>query len=131
MPLQPGEYPEEVLRFIERRIASVPHLEALLLLWENPGVSWADTDVATRVYIGREHAQIVLQELAQSGLIAATGDSPGRYSYNPEWDEEQLMEKVATTYRRHLVHVASLIHAKAGSKAVRDFARAFQMKREE
>jgi hypothetical protein len=41
------------------------------------------------------------------------------------------MQQVAACYRRQLVHVASLIHAKAASEAVRDFARAFQLKRED
>ena len=39
------------------------------------------------------------------------------------------MAAVAATYRRQLVGVSSVIHAK-GSPALRDFARAFQWKGE-
>jgi hypothetical protein len=126
-----SEIPEEVLRFIERRIDSVPHLETLLLLWENPKRSWADADIAARVYIGTEQAHCVVADLARSGLIAPEPAAPERHAYNPAWDEWQLMEKVAVAYRQHLVHMAGLIHAKAASPAVRDFARAFQFKSEE
>jgi hypothetical protein len=128
--MPPGEFPEEVLRFIERRIDSVPHLESLLLLWENPSVAWSDADIAARVYVSREQGQAVLRDLARHGLIAAVGEAPERYAYNSAWDESQLMSKVATAYRGHLVFLAGLIHQKSGSKAVRDFARAFQFKSE-
>jgi hypothetical protein len=126
-----SEIPGEVLRFIERRIDSVPHLETLLLLWENPTRSWADADIAARVYISAEQARGVVTDLARNGLIAPEPTAPERHVYNPAWDEWQLMEKVATAYRQHLVHLAGLIHAKAASPAVRDFARAFQFKSEE
>jgi hypothetical protein len=126
-----GEVPEDVLRFIERRIDSVPHLEALLLLWENPAVSWAEGDIAARVYVSRERAQTVLRDLVRHGLIAFSGESPERYTYNSAWDDNQLMKKVAVTYRRHLVDLAGLIHTKAASGAVQDFARAFRLKSED
>lgn len=130
--MQRREIPEEVLRFIERRIDSVPHLEALLLLRENPAQSWSDSEVAARVYVSRERAQLVLADLLRHGLIVAAPEAPVTlYSYNGTWDEEHLMDKVAAAYSRQLVHVASLIHAKAASEAVRDFARAFRLKDED
>jgi len=128
--MQRREIPEEVLRFIERRIDSVPHLEALLLLRENPEKPWSDGDIAARVYVSRERAQIILADLVRHGLISA-GAAPATYSYNGAWDEEQLMDKVAAAYGKQLVHVASLIHAKSASEAVRDFARAFRLKDED
>jgi predicted ArsR family transcriptional regulator len=127
--MQRVEFPEEVLRFIERRIDSVPHLETLLLLWEKPATEWSESDIAARVYISSEKARSVLQDLARHGLITA-GPSE-RYSYNTTWDESRLMDKVAASYRSHLVRLAGLIHAKAGSQAVRDFARAFHFKTED
>ncbi|MEO8313655.1 MAG: hypothetical protein ABI645_02575 [Pseudomonadota bacterium] len=129
--MQKGEVPEDVLRFIERRIDSVPHLEALLLLWKNPAVAWTEGDISARVYVSRDQAQAILRDLARHGLINVTSEVPNLYSYNVAWDESQLMDKVATTYRRHLVRLAELIHEKAGSEAVRDFARAFKFKAED
>jgi len=126
-----GEIPEEVLRFIERRIDSVPHLETLLLLWENSARSWGDAEIAARVYISVDQARGVLADLARNGLIAPDTAAPERYTYNAAWDEGKLIEKIAATYRQHLVHLSEVIHAKAASPAVRDFARAFQFKTEE
>lgn len=128
--MQRREIPEEVLRFIERRIDSVPHLEALLLLRENPAKSWSDGEVAARVYVSRERAQVILADLLRHGLIAVAAPpaTATLYAYNGTWDEEHLMDKVAAAYGKQLVHVASLIHEKAASEAVRDFARAFRLK---
>jgi hypothetical protein len=123
--------PEDVLRFIERRIDTVPHLEALLLLWEDPQVSWSDSEIAARVYVSRERALGVLQDLARHDLIRASSESAERYVYNTAWDEARLMQKVADTYRRHLVDLARIIHTKSASEAVREFARAFQLKNED
>lgn len=120
-----------MLRFLERRIDSVPHLETLLLLWENPAVAWSEADIARRVYVSPEQARGILVDLARHRFIAAAASSPDSYSFDVAWDTEKIMQQVAACYRRQLVHVASLIHAKAASEAVRDFARAFQFKRED
>jgi hypothetical protein len=122
------DIPEDVLRFITRRIDSVPHLEALLLLRENLSTAWTEEEISTRVYVSRDQARSILQDLARHGLITASTDFPDRYLYDSAWDEAQIMPKVATAYRRHLVYVSSLIHSKASSEAVREFARAFQLK---
>lgn len=128
--MQRAEIPEEVLHFIVRRIDSVPHLETLLLLRENPAQPWTDEEVSARVYVSRELARSILQDLARHGMIAPAGASE-RYAYDAAWDEAQLMSKVAAAYRQHLTHVAGLIHSKASSEAVRQFARAFQFKNKE
>lgn len=129
--LQRTDISQDVLDFIVRRIDSVPHLEALLLLWENPASAWSEDEVAARVYVGRDRARIILADLARNGLIQARPGHPVLHSYNPAWDERQFMQKVALTYRRHLVHIASFIHAKASSDAVREFARAFELKKQD
>jgi hypothetical protein len=123
--------PDDVLRFIERRIDSVPHLETLLLLREQPEVSWSDGAVAARVYVSRERARDILRDLSRNGLISPARHASELYSYSEDWDELNLMEKVAETYRHHLIGLSRIIHEKAGSAAVQDFARAFQFKREE
>src|SRR5688572_27634042 len=106
---------DEVLDFIARRIDSVPHLEALLLFWENPGSVWTSTEIAARVYVSRDTARAILQDLARHGFIADTEASDVSYRYQQGWDEAQVLPRVADAYRRHLVQVAELIHAKAGS----------------
>jgi hypothetical protein len=122
------DIPNDVLDFIVRRIDSVPHLETLLLFWESPDAPWTDGSVAARVYVSRDKAREILQDLARHGFIAKTAQRPDGYVYQPAWDEAQLVPKIAAAYRQHLVHVASIIHAKASYGSVQEFARAFQFK---
>ncbi|MGC3982786.1 MAG: hypothetical protein QM808_16165 [Steroidobacteraceae bacterium] len=117
-----------MLRFIERRIDSVPHLEALLLLWENAANEWTAEQIAARIYVSREHAGKVLRDLANHGLIVAGAIPAPAYRYNIGWDEADVMSQVAANYRRHLARIAGMIHAKSASEAVREFARAFEIK---
>jgi hypothetical protein len=120
--------PEDVLRFIADRIDSVPHLEALLLLWESPKQRWSESEIAARVYVKGDIARRLLQDLAHRHLIAESGSL---YVYNATWDDSnQLMPRVADTYRRHLIRIAKIIHSKA-SPGVQEFARAFQLKKED
>src|SRR5262245_21505098 len=142
--MEEQELPADVLRFILDRIDSVPHLEALLLLWESGGKPWTEAEVANRVYVRGDTAHGVLEKLVQRGLVreerapasSSTSTPVGATSsgtffvYDPSWDPgEVLMPRVAATYRRHLVKVANVIHEKAPS-SVEEFAKAFQLKKD-
>lgn len=119
---------ETVLRFISERIDTVPQLEALLLLWQEPGKSWTAEEIARRVYVSPETARQILRSL-QARQLATDEDGPC-YRYSAAWDGSgTLMAEVASTYRRHLVRIATFIHSGA-SASVRDFARAFDFKKE-
>jgi hypothetical protein len=127
---EPADIPDDVLRFLVDRIDTVPHLEALLLLWEGSGRPWTEAEIATRVYVDAETSRSLLQDLVRQRLVAAEEGPPTRYVYDPAWDETgELMPRLASTYARHLVRVAQLIHSKA-SPGVREFARAFQLKKD-
>ena len=129
--MQEEALPEDILRFIGERIDSVPHLEALLLLWENPRHRWTEAEIAARVYVSADTARGVLQDLAQRRFIAADAAGGIHYVYDPTWDESaQMMPRLAATYRRHLIRVARIIHSKA-SPGVQEFARAFQLKKDD
>jgi len=122
------ELPEDIVRFILDRIDSVPHMEALLLLWETPEKTWTEVEIARRVYVSVDVARAILQDLAGRKLAAVRAESGAGYRYDSAWDPTGAeMAAVARTYRQQLVRVASLIHSK-GSPALRDFARAFQFK---
>jgi predicted ArsR family transcriptional regulator len=122
------ELPEEIVRFILNRIDSVPHMEALLLLWETPEKAWTEAEIAARVYVSVDVARVILQDLVGRKLAAVRAESGAGYRYDSAWDPTgEEMAAVARTYRQQLVRVASLIHSK-GSPALRDFARAFQFK---
>jgi hypothetical protein len=124
------EIPARVLQFLAERIDTVPQLEALLLLWENPQRPWSEEELAGRIYVGRSVAATILYSLQRQQLVTADPVSPVRYRYNPQWDPSgEVMPEVAAAYRRHLVPLATFIHSRA-STAVREFARAFDLKKD-
>lgn len=127
--MERGTIPEDILRFVADSIDSVPHLEALLLLWEYSDKVWTEEEIAQRVYISRDNARATLHDLVRRQFVTTeSAVADHRYRYDPRWDESrQMMPRVADCYRRHLVGLANFIHSKA-SLAVRDFARAFQFK---
>ena len=124
------EIPARVLQFLAERIDSVPQLEALLLLWEDPQRLWSEEELAGRIYVSRQVAATILQALQRQQLVIAEPASTVRYRYNPQWDDSgEVMPEVAAAYRRHLVPLATFIHSRA-STAVREFARAFDLKKD-
>jgi hypothetical protein len=122
-----ADVPADVLLFLADRIDSVPHLEALLLLWRSGGRQWSAEEVAARVYVDLDTAHRLLLDLERQGLIAAAPGDPPRYAYDPSWDTRaEFMPRLAAEYDRKLVRIASFLHSKA-SPGVREFARAFKL----
>ena len=53
----------EVYRFILEHIESVPHLEALTLLWNGRPQPWTVENLAQRLYVSEEMVESLLQDL--------------------------------------------------------------------
>lgn len=125
-----SQHDAEVRQFLLDQIDSVPHLEALLLLWNSRPKLWEADELARRLYVGREVALRLLQDLARQQLIDSDAGSPERYGYRDEpADRSRLIRMVDETYRREIVRISTLIHSKP-SLPVRDFARAFRFTKE-
>ncbi|HEX5430754.1 MAG TPA: hypothetical protein VFW83_02210, partial [Bryobacteraceae bacterium] len=75
-------------KFIFDQIDSVPHLEALLLIWSSRPMPWAAEDLAKRLYIELSFAKTISQDLARQNLIAPGED--GRYYYEPNPERDEL-----------------------------------------
>ena len=116
----------EIDRFILSEIDSVPHLEALLLLWNSRPKQWSIEELARFLYIPADRTREILQNLQQRELAVMTFSG---CFYNPKSSRDNLMEELDHTYRRELVRVSNMIHSKA-SPAVREFARAFRFKKD-
>ena len=120
----------DVLRFIFERIQSVPHLEALLLIWNSRPQPWSANDLAKRLYVERSVALALLQDLTLQNLIVSDPGSPEQYFCESRSDEsDKLIVAVQAKYRAEIVGVSTMIHRKASS-AVRDFADAFRFTKE-
>ncbi|HEX3985569.1 MAG TPA: hypothetical protein VHX13_03075 [Acidobacteriaceae bacterium] len=122
----PNPQRAEVDRFILSEIDSVPHLEALLLLWNSRPKQWPVEELASFLYIPVDRTREILQDLQQRELAVMTFSG---CFYNPNFGRDNLMEELDRTYRRELVRVSNTIHSKA-SPAVREFARAFRLKKD-
>lgn len=121
---------EQVDRFLVDEIDTVPQLEALLLIWNRRPKKWYCSEIAKALYISQELAQEVINHLVLHHLLVKVENSSDCYALRTDSPEkEQLLASLDAMYRRELVRVSNLIHAKA-SRAVRDFASAFRFKKE-
>jgi hypothetical protein len=117
-------------QFVLEHVDSVPHLEALLLLWNTRPHVWSATELAGRLYVSTDGAKAILQELTRQHLISCSSEEEQQYCYSSDSKEQNsVLQSVDETYRREMVAVSSMIHFKA-SRAVRDFARAFRFTKE-
>lgn len=115
----------DVDHFILDEIDSVPHLEALLLLWNRRPRSWSVDDLAHDLYVSGDKTTDILRDLQARGLVAWEAD---RCSFNVSYPRPELMQATDRLWRRELIRISSLIHSKA-SPSVRQFASAFRLRK--
>lgn len=117
--------PADLRDFILRHIASVAHVEALLLLRAEPAEVWDAARMAKRLYTTEATAAAVLEDLATDGFLAA---SAGGYRFQCASDELDAMTgRLAAAYARHLIPVTNIIHARP--RRIREFADAFKFRK--
>jgi hypothetical protein len=119
----------DVDRFILTNIDSVPHLEALLLLWQNPSEHWTIEGVAQRLWIDCEDTRNILNDLARNQFLNVIVGELERYTYRADPGNDRILRGVADIYRQEMIRISTMIHAKPSS-AVRAFARAFRFTKE-
>ncbi len=117
---------QEVDQFIQSEIDTVPHLEALLLLWNSRPNQWTVLEMANALYVSPGAARNVLQSLARRGLLTSGTGEPLSYCYKPASSQQNdLIEAVDFTYRKNLIRISRMIHSKA-APSIRGFADAFR-----
>jgi len=127
--MEPDPIPDDVRRFIVQCIPSVPYLEAILLLKDDPAVTWTPRQLASRLYVGEADAMQLLLEL-QAAEIVAPAPQANTFGFAPATPQmREMFNRVAMAYRRHLIDVTKLIHVKANRKA-QHFANAFIWRKE-
>jgi DNA-binding MarR family transcriptional regulator len=72
---------DKVYTFVLDQIETVPHLEALLLLWNSRPQPWTVENLAKRLYISTEIVDALLDDLARRGLIVCVQGTPDGYRY--------------------------------------------------
>lgn len=120
----------DVYEYILEKIDSVPHLEAVILLWNSRPVGWSAEELASRLYISTEKTAELLQDLIRHQFVQQVPSTPPRYSYLARnEDQNEWMIRVDAAYRREIVRISTMLHSKT-SPSVREFARAFRFKKE-
>ena len=119
----------DVDQFLRDHIDTVPHLEALLLLWNSRPKEWSVEEMAKGLFLPPEAAKEILEDLLRQHLIVHISGSYEAFRYEPQPDEDKLIAAVDSTYRKELIRISRLIHSKP-SAAVREFARAFRIKKD-
>ena len=112
--------------FILHEIDTVPHLEALLLLWNSRPQEWSLKDMASALYLSPDLTRQVITDLERRGFAALTDNQLFLYRST---DRDQLIELVDRTYRRQIVRISNMIHSKPAA-SLREFARAFRFKKD-
>ena len=111
-------------------VTTVCALEAIILLWNSRPVGWTSSELASRLYLPAENVTELLNDLIRRQLAQHITGVPLRYCYLPRNDEQnEWMYKVDVAYRRELVRISTMLHSKSSS-SVREFARAFRIKKD-
>src|SRR5215471_14899008 len=97
----------QVDRFILEQIDSVPHLEALLLLFNNQPKAWSVDEMARSLYVRNEVASKILESLVHRRLIDVNPDDAGNYVYSPDDNgKNTLMVNVDAVYRKEVARIS-------------------------
>jgi hypothetical protein len=119
--------PQDVLRFLQERIDTVPHLEALLIIWSSK-TAWNAQQLSGRIYVDVASAQVLLLSLQRAGLLQSA--DAVSFEFDASWPgAQELVPRVSHTYYANIMRVTELIHGKPSS-SILDFARAFDFKKE-
>lgn len=125
-----GKRESEVHQFVLDQIESVPHLEALLLLWNSRPQPWTVQNLASRLYVSNDIVRMLLDDLTRRKLVVLEAGPPAAYRYAAaSMEQDQVIAALDELYRREVVRISTMIHSKPSS-SVRAFARAFRFTRE-
>lgn len=116
--------PDRVRRFLLTSIPSVPHLEALMLLWREQERAFTVDEIASRLYVSSGVASALSEELALADLLTSEGDGARYRARTQPPALRALLDELDHTYARQVRAVAELIHNNLGRKAG-SFANAF------
>lgn len=126
--MDPG-IPEDIIEFINARIASVVQLEVLLLLHAEQGKQWTADELAEQLRIEPAWAAGQLESLCNDGLLVCQPAAVLVYRYQPRTPElAAMVDALARIYAERRVSVISLIFSKPPDP-LRDFADAFRFRK--
>jgi hypothetical protein len=128
---EPKVEERDVFRFLFARIDSVPHLEALLLIWRSRPRPWHTADISANLFIAANEGEKIAHDLVRRGLIAVSASDPPCFHYRKrDAQQDAMMEAIEETYRSDLIKVSRFIHSKQRN-SMSDFADAFRFRKDQ
>lgn len=121
--------PDDVHRFVLTSVASVPFLEAMLLLRAHPSTAWSASELAQRLFVSTALGEELLAELSDAGL-ALPAEGAGIFRWNSGTAMGVVVDRLANLYAVNVVDVTELIHSRQERRA-RQFADAFRLRRKQ
>ena len=123
----PDELPAEVRDLIARNLASMEHVDALLVLHRAPDRRWTSDDLAAELHANPPSVTRTLRDLTSSGLVAEAGDG---FHFAPATPAlRRATELLLEAYNARPVTLVRAIYDRPPS-AVKSFADAFRIKPE-
>ena len=122
------EIPEDLRRFVLTSVPAVPFVEALLVFREAAGVPVTIELLARRLYMGEREAAAIVEQLRAAHIIEPVSGGAG-HRYDPAPELAEMLEKLVSFYRSHLLEVTNLIHSRAPRMA-HQFADAFRLRKD-
>lgn len=109
--------------FLNRHIASVEHVEVLLLLKSSPERLWIPEEIASELRRSAKSARQRLRDLVRSKLVRR--DTDARFAYQPS-DEDDVVEELAREFESRRVRLIEAIFTQRVDTA-QSFADAFRI----
>jgi hypothetical protein len=101
---------EELYAFLFEHVDSVPHMEALLQLWDSRPKVWPLSELAARLHLEPPAAQSILSDLVRRGLATASAEAPRRFGYLSTLHNDSMIDVLARAYRTDLVRISTALH---------------------
>lgn len=118
----------DLRRYILGSVPTVPYLEALLLLRENPSISWNAKSLSGRLYVSKGTAKALLAMLQEEQIAKEGGESRKHFHYAPPAELMPMLDRMAELYRTDLLAVTDMIHSRIDRQA-HQFSEAFRLRK--
>ena len=117
--------PDDIRELVVKKIESVAQLEALLFLRDHSGLGFDVGSLARQLFAPEPAVEVALARLQSDGFVK---QEQGTFRYEAPPGLSEKVDRLAASYRKHLVPITNLIHSKPS--AARSFSDAFRFRKE-